>query len=131
MNMRLQHQSLVEHEIVREHPLERRIQIVQDDFGQESQTAHIHTENRNAALAGQSRRIEHRAVASQHEQHIGLAGEMRFLKPALLAKQRRRGRIQENVDVPGTKPRDHGLHRAFHFRKFWFRQDADALTFHT
>ena len=68
---RFQHHALAVARLPVDGLFQHGIQIVERHAGQKSQPSQVHRQDGHVALAHQTRRRQQRAVAAQHDQHVG------------------------------------------------------------
>ena len=62
--------------VARLEPVERGVELVRLDLDQEAEVAEVHAEDGDRPLRHESQRAEHRAVAAEADQRVGLIDQL-------------------------------------------------------
>ena len=62
--------------VARVEPVERGVELVRLDLDQEAEASEVHAEDRDGPLRDESQRAEHRAVAAEADQCVGLIDQL-------------------------------------------------------
>ena len=104
MNSGTQHQSLLEHIVLRKDFLERRVEMLNADFCEEAEPAHVDSQNRDVAFLDEPRCIQHGAVAAQHEDHIRERRELGDLVIRTFADEGRSFSVKHHLFLTLSQP---------------------------
>ena len=103
---RAQHHALVDGHVAAERALHRREHLVERRGGQESESAEIHAENRNAEVTDRPSHREERAVPTQDHDQVD-AGRKLGLGRHAEARGGRQGPgflFEDDLHLPGAQP---------------------------
>ena len=62
--------------VARVEPVERGVELVRLDLDQEAEVSEVHAEDGDGPLRDESQRAEHRAVAAETDQRVGLIDQL-------------------------------------------------------
>ncbi len=81
---------LLDREVARLEAVERGVELERLDLDQEALVAEVHAENRDGPVRDEPQRPEHRAVAAEADQRLGLVDQLGLADRLQVAGQARR-----------------------------------------